>query len=129
MADETNDILNEQDDTGLARRVAQLEIERKLMMKLAQAGAADIETAVLVGMSRLGQSEAADIDGVIAAMKRDKAHLFAHPGEMQESPLRTGGARRKGSDCTAVLVRAAKRAAASGSRTDLQEYLRLRRER
>ncbi len=129
MTENANDILNEQEDTALAARVAQLECERKLVVKLAEAGTVDMEAAILVGMSRLAQADSPDLDAVVAAMKKDKAHLFAEPRQrnQDDSPSRTGGARRKGCDAATVLEKAARRAAASGSRTDLQQYLRLRR--
>jgi hypothetical protein len=129
MPDNSNEVLNEHDDAALAAKIAHLQSEHTLMIKLHEAGVKDMEAALLVGMSRLGQADAPDPDAVIAAMKKDKAHLFAEAGQGNDEhpPVRTGGARRKGYDGTAALEKAAKRAATSGSRTDLQQYLRLRR--
>jgi hypothetical protein len=129
MTENANEILNEQEDAALAAKIAHLQSERTLMIRLTEAGVKDMEAALLVGMSRMAQADTPDIDAVIAAMKKDKAHLFADVHDRNEGnpPVRTGGARRKGYDGAAALEKAAKRAATSGSRTDLQQYLRLRR--
>ena len=119
----------EHEDSGLRRRVEELEVQRKLTMKLAAAGARDIETAVLVGMARLAENDDADIDSVVEGIKREKGHLFVESEERRENdlPRRTGGAKQKRQDGLSAVERAAKKAAKSGSRSDLQEYLRLRR--
>jgi hypothetical protein len=124
-----NSVSQEDDDKELRRRVEDLEIQRKLMMKLAAAGARDIETAVLVGMSRLAENADANLDSVVEGIKKEKGHLFAESEERRgnELPRRTGGAKQKKQDGQSVVERAAKKAAKSGSRVDLQEYLRLRR--
>jgi hypothetical protein len=122
-------VSREEEGGGLKRRVEELEVQRRLILKLAAAGAKDIETAVLVGMSRLAENEDGDIDSVVEGIKREKGHLFTESEERRgnDLPRRTGGAKQKKQDGQSAVERAAKKAAKSGSRADLQEYLRLRR--
>ncbi len=110
-------------------RVEELEAQKELVIKLAAAGARDIETAVLVGMSRLGAKDGAGVDEVVEGMRKEKGYLFGEVEERRERvlPGRTSGVRQRRSEYAGAMERAAKRAAASGSRADLQEYLRLRR--
>jgi hypothetical protein len=129
VTENTNEMLNEQDEGALAAKVSQLQSERALMLKLAEAGARDMEAALLVGASRLAARTDGDIAAVIAAMKNDKPHLFSSADSPDLPPARTSGARPRKGDSQSLLERAAKRAATSGSRADLQEYLRLRRSR
>ena len=116
-------------EKDLKARVVELEAQKEMVMKLAAAGAKDIETAVLVGMSRLAGSDGGSVDEVVEEIRKEKGYLFTASGEKSENqpPARTAGARQRGSEHATAMERAAKRAAASGSRVDLQEYLRLRR--
>jgi hypothetical protein len=66
------------------------------------------------------------VDGVIEQLKKEKQYLFS--GIV--TAKKTAGAKESAYDGTnkqTVLERAAKRAATTGTRTDLQEYLKLRR--
>jgi hypothetical protein len=80
-------------------------------------------------MARLAAGDDADVDGVIEEMRKEKGYLFSGSEERREKemPRRWGGEKQRKQDGAGALERAAKRAATSGSRTDLQEYLRLRR--
>jgi hypothetical protein len=127
MTENATEPLNEQEDAALAAKITRLQQERDLVLKLADAGATDIEAATLVGMSRLAKADAPNMDAVVASMQKEKAHLFAADANVPPAPTRTSGTRRKAYDRTATLEGAAKRAAKSGNRTDLQHYLRLRR--
>ena len=128
MSENEKETVNETEDP-LKEKVERLEAERKMVLKLASAGAKDIETAVLVGRSRLSGTEEKDIAAVVEGMKKEKAYLFGEEPTKRvvETPRRAGGAKERRQDAGTPLERAAKRAAVSGSRTDLQEYLRLRR--
>ncbi|MCD4830726.1 MAG: hypothetical protein K8R02_02830 [Anaerohalosphaeraceae bacterium] len=100
----------------------------ELVKALATEGAADIETAVLVGKAKLEKNDGMEITDVVAQMKREKSYLFgANNVKDFAAPARTGGAKEKLPTGSAALERAAKRAAASGSRAALQEYLKARR--
>jgi len=112
----------------LSERLSEAEAERELVSKLAGEHTKDLETAVLVAKARLSQSgkaggEAASVERVIEQLKSDKPYLF---GEPAVSVHRTAGARERVSG-RSVLAGAAKKAAATGSRADLQEYLKVRR--
>lgn len=123
LAEELADTKAERDQ--MAEQLSDVESERELIHKLASAGAVDMETAVLVAKVRLESDSEIDLDGCIEQLKKQKRYLF-------ESGSKAVGARRSSpakehESHSRSLESAAKRAATSGSRTDLQEYLRLRR--
>jgi hypothetical protein len=72
-----------------------------------------------------GQTEA-DLDGVIEQLKKEKQYLFAGVSGTVTAK-KTAGAKERMTNNQTVLERAAKKAATTGNRTDLQEYLKLRR--
>jgi hypothetical protein len=110
MSEELNDI-----------RVAQ-----KLIGKLAAAGAVDLETAALIAKARMEGHDEADIDSVIEQLKKEKQYLFAaNAGAV--TTRKTAGVKERVQNSQTILERAAKKAATTGNRTDLQEYLKLRR--
>ena len=115
--------------TKVSEQLSDIEAEQKLMRKLAAAGSVDLETAVLLTRARMeGQTEA-DLDGVIEQLKKEKQYLFGGGGGIVTAKKTAGakGSAYGGTNNQTVLEKAAKRAAATGSRTDLQEYLKLRR--
>ncbi|MCP4609426.1 MAG: hypothetical protein GY845_12000 [Planctomycetes bacterium] len=115
--------------TKISEQLSDIEADQKLIRKLAAAGSVDLETAVLLAKARMeGQTEA-DLDGVIEQLKKEKQYLFGSAGGIVTAK-KTAGAKESaygGTNNQTVLEKAAKRAAATGSRTDLQEYLKLRR--
>ena len=110
----------------LTGHLSDIQTEQKLMRQLAAAGAVDLETAVLIAKARIQDKDDADVAGVIEQLKREKQFLFAvgSPGPV---PTKTAGARDRVTNSQTLLERAAKKAATTGSRTDLHEYLKLRR--
>ena len=115
-----------------------VQLEQKLVKKLVAAGAVDLETAVLVAKAKIGdvtsacrrdfaEGEETDLDGCVEQLKKEKQYLFSGPDKIGETAKRTAGVRDRTTSGQTSLERAASRAAKSGSRTDLQEYLRLRR--
>jgi hypothetical protein len=108
----------------MSEQLRDIRIERELTRKLATAGAVDLETAVLIAKARAEAQDTADLDVVIEQLRRDKQYLFGGAAAM---PRRTAPAKDRVANNQAVLERAAKQAAATGNRTDLQEYLKLRR--
>jgi hypothetical protein len=85
-----------------------------------------LETAVLLAKAKMeGQTEA-DLDGVIVQLKKEKQYLFAGVSGAITAK-KTAGAKERTTNNQTVLERAAKKAATTGNRTDLQEYLKLRR--
>lgn len=103
-----------------------LQIEQKLTHKLAAAGAIDLEAAVLVARARIeGQTET-DIDNCVVQLRKEKGYLFGGATQIAV-PRKTAAVKDRAAHSQAVLEQAAKRAARTGSRIDLQRYMQLRR--
>ena len=99
--------------------------EHEIVRKLAGCGVVDLEAAVLIARAKLAGEPQADLDGVIEQLRGEKQYLFAESG--RGSARKTSGARERVQNNQAALERAAKKAATTGNRADLQEYLKLRR--
>jgi predicted nucleic acid-binding Zn-ribbon protein len=115
--------------TKISEQLSDIEAEHKLTCKLAAAGSVDLETAVLLTKARMEGKEQADLDGVIEQLKKEKQYLFGSAASTVTAK-KTAGAKESvfgGTNNQTVLEKAAKRAATTGNRTDLQEYLKLRR--
>lgn len=110
----------------LSEQLNSAQAEQKLLRQLAAAGAVDLETAVLLAKTRMQGQSQADAAGVIEQLKKEKQYLFGGASG-GAAPAKTAGARDRLTSNETILERAAKKAATSGSRTDLHEYLRLRR--
>ena len=104
----------------------ELQLEQRLTHKLAAAGAVDLEAAVLVAKARLGGKSGADLDGCVAQLRKEKTYLFAGPAETA-APRRTAPAKDRMPPSPTVLEQAAQKAAQTGSRADLHQYLKLRK--
>lgn len=131
----------------LCEELGTIRIEQKIIRKLTAAGAADIEAGVLLAKSRVegdgfptgsGLTTSSDehIDSVIEQLKKDKPYLFGSSkasgsgnkaGFGTAAVRGTGGAKDRGVGGQMILERAAVRAAQTGDRKDLQEYLKVRR--
>ncbi len=109
-----------------AEQLDSIRVEHKLVRELAAAGAVDLETAVLIAKARMEGETEADIDSVVRQLKKEKQYLFAS-ASVAVTATKTAGAKERMEGSQTVLERAAKKAAKTGSRTDLQEYLKLRR--
>jgi len=112
--------------TKLAEQLSDIQLEQKLIRKLAATGAIDLETAVLIAKARIEDDTQADLDGVVEQLKKEKQHLFSGTGATVAAK-KTAGAKDRMTNNQTILERAAKKAATTGNRTDLQEYLKLRR--
>jgi hypothetical protein len=99
--------------------------EQELTRRLTAAGARDLEAATLIAKARLAGADKADLDGVVEQLKREKQYLFGEKVSAGAA-VRTSGAKEQRGGGTGI-ERAAKRAAGTGSRADLQEYMRKRR--
>jgi uncharacterized protein YhaN len=110
----------------LSGQLSDIQTEQKLMRQLAAAGAVDLETAVLIARARMQDKDDADVSSVIEQLKKEKQFLFT-AGSPCPAPTKTAGARDRVTNNQTLLERAAKKAATTGSRTDLHEYLKLRR--
>ncbi|RKY20174.1 MAG: hypothetical protein DRP62_08740 [Planctomycetota bacterium] len=109
-----------------AEQLNDIQNEQKLMHKLTAAGTVDLETALLIAKARMEGKTEADFDGVIEQLKKEKQYLFAEPSGVATAK-KTAGAKDRITNSQTVLENAAKKAATTGNRTDLYEYLRLRR--
>jgi len=109
-----------------AEQLRKVQVEQKLVHKLAAAGTVDLETALLIAKARMEGETEADIDNVIKQLRKEKQYLFVSMSGAAAAK-KTARAKERIEGSQTVLERAAKRAATTGSRTDLQEYLKLRR--
>ncbi|MGB7582934.1 MAG: hypothetical protein WBL85_10870 [Sedimentisphaerales bacterium] len=111
--------------TRLADELKATQQEQELMRRLASEGTRDLEAAMLIAKSRLAGTDKADLNDVVEQLKKEKQYLF---GEKTSGSVavRTSPAKEQRSGAGA-LERSAKRAAGTGSRSDLQEYMRKRR--
>jgi hypothetical protein len=110
----------------MAEELNSIRMEQKLMHKLAAAGAIDVEAAVLIAKAKISSDTEADLDAAIQQLKKEKQYLFSGTGAAATSK-KTAGAKDRMQNSQTVLERAAKKAATTGNRTDLHEYLKLRR--
>jgi len=110
----------------MAKELRSIQVEQKLMHKLAAAGTIDLETAVLIAKAKVEAETEADLDGAIEQLKKEKQYLFAGTNTAATAK-KTAGAKDRVQNSQTILERAAKKAATTGNRTDLQEYLKLRR--
>ena len=110
----------------LSTHLDDLRVEQALTRKLAAAGAADLEAAVLIAKARMNDAGPAEIDNCVAQLRREKAYLFNTPTEAIPS-RKTASARDRVAHSQTSLDRAARKAAKTGNRADLQHYLKLRR--
>jgi len=110
----------------MAEELNSIRSEQELTRKLAGSGAVDLEAAVLLAKAKIQDQSEADLDGVIEQLKKEKQYLFAE-GDRAAGAKKTSGVRERVHNKHAALERAAKKAATTGNRADLQEYLKLRR--
>ena len=111
---------------AMADQLECVQVEQQLIHKLAAAGTVDLETALLIAKTRMKGESEADIDSVIKQLRKEKQYLFLAPSGIVTAK-KTAGAKERIEGSQTVLEKAAKRAATTGSRIDLQEYLKLRR--
>ena len=116
----------QQQSAELSDQLNDVRAEQELMRKVISAGAVDVESAVLLAKARMQEKADSDADAVIEQLKKEKQYLFER-SEGSLTAAKTAAAKERGAGVHAVLERAAKKAAATGNRTDLHEYLKLRR--
>jgi len=113
----------------LTGELEEMRVDRKLAGGLISAGVSDLETALLVAKKRLAgvEGDDANAESVVKALKAEKGYLFGRAEESVGS-VRTSPVRERSAGSRGVLEKAAGEAARSGSRGDVQEYMRLRRQ-
>ncbi len=110
----------------LSQNLSQMTIERQLIDKLVSAGVRDLEAAVIIGRTKLQDDKESTAADVVEQLRKEKGYLFNDTPAAAVGP-KTSGVKDRLSGTTGTLERAAKKAADTGSRVDLQEYLRARR--
>ena len=116
----------------MEQRVSESNLECELTRHLVKAGATDIEVALLLAKHELkaGDSDKPpEINALVGSLRREKPYLFGDSSEEAAPAVAapTAGVRARKSAGASNLPRLAQRAAQSGSRKDIQEYLRMRR--
>ncbi len=104
-------------------------LERRLAGSLVSAGVSDLDTAMLVVRERLSGegSDEADVDSVVEQLRVEKSYLFGGFEGLMAAE-RTSGVKDRSANSKSILESTAKRAVSSGSRADVQEYMRVRRQ-
>ncbi len=115
-------------------RLAQSELENELTRQLVDAGVVDTEVALLLLHEQLHRGEDdPNINKIIQTMQQQRPYLFnrlanGSAGEMSYVPPGpTAGLPAPANGAAASLAKTAQLAQRSGSRKDMQEYLRMRR--
>ena len=103
-----------------------LKLEQQLTSKLVAAGTVDLETSVLLAKSRIESGDTVDLDSVVEQLRKEKCYLFGD-SDNAVSTKKTSGVKERVSHNETAFTMAAKRAATTGNRVDLQAYLKLRR--
>jgi len=111
----------------MSEQLSDIQAEQKLLRKLSAAGTVDLETAVLLAKAKIEGDTEADLDSVIKQLKKEKQYLFTDNSNPAVATRKTASAKDRTQNSQTILERAAKKAATTGNRTDLQEYLKLRR--
>ncbi len=110
----------------MSGQLSSIQTEQELVRKLTAAGTVDMEAAVLIAKARAQDQNEADLDGVIEQLKKEKQYLFGGTSGAVTAK-KTAGAKERMPNNQTILERVAKKAATTGNRADLQEYLKLRR--
>lgn len=113
---------------SLSEQLRDVRRGQELASKLSAAGAIDVEGAVAIARARMSGDADADVDDVVEQLRKDKQYLFAETATIVAAG-KTAGARDRTSSLDTALESAARKAATTGNRVDLQEYLKLRRRR
>ncbi len=116
---------NRKENEQLTGQLNEMKVERELVSRLTAAGANDLEAAVL--MAKVRMTAGSDVGSVVEQLQKEKSYLF-EPLETGMIASRTTGVKERSMGGQKVLERAAKKAATSGSRADVQEYLKVRRQ-
>lgn len=116
----------EQEVKNLAEKLRRAERENEIQGQLQRAGVTDAEVARLLVEKAMeeGKVEAKE---AVEQLRRQRPGLFGNEEEGTGMGQPTAGIMRRRADGKAALGQQAMKASQSGSRRDVQEYLRLRR--
>jgi len=111
-----------------AEQLNDMRLERELLCRLSSAGAVDLEAALLLAKGRIADNQQPDIEDCVKKLKSEKSYLFGESSvKVPTAAQKTAAVKDRRTGRQAVLERAAKQAATTGNRADLQQYLKLRR--
>ena len=110
----------------MSEQLRGIHTQQELTRRLIAEGVIDLEAGVIIAKARMGKETEADLDGVIEQLKKEKHYLFGN-GNPPMATKKTAGVKDRSQSSQTMLEKAAKKAAVTGNRTDLQEYLKLRR--
>lgn len=110
----------------MSEDLERLRLDRRLTDCLMAAGVTDLESAMLIAKARMEADPNLDVEELVTRLQAEKRHLFGRTPE-PATVRKTGGVRDRTGPGRSALEQAAAKAARTGRRADLQEYLRLRR--
>lgn len=110
----------------MSEELGSIRTEQRLMHKLASAGVVDLDAGVIIAKAKMENETEEDINGLIELLKKEKRYLFEDTCRAVATK-KTAGVKERVQNSQAILEKAARKAAVTGSRTDLQEYLKMRR--
>jgi hypothetical protein len=115
------------DQAKLSEQLQARRDEEALSSRLTEAGVTDVEAGVLLARKRMGEGD--DLDAAVERLRKDKPYLFTPAAsQTHPAPMKTAGVRQRPGSGPAI-AHAAQQAAASGRRSDVHEYMRVRRTR
>jgi len=120
----------EQEHRAMKDQVDQMKQEAELTQQLTRAGVKDLEAALLLAQRRLqdGNGEKQDVPRVLEKLRQERPYLFDGCEEIDVGLTRpTASLRTQSQSGVQTLSRMAERARTTGSRKDMQEYMRIRR--
>ena len=129
LAEQVKELKEEQEHSQ--NRMEEVLLERDLTSQLVKAGARDVEVALLLAKEQIKKSDGGppEIKTMVQTLRSERPYLFSDTVEDVRQVLAgpTAGAHSARDAGVTSMKRLAERARASGERTDMQEYLRLRR--
>ena len=121
----------QQQQQELKTNLDAMKLETELTQQLAQAGVIDVEAALLLAqkIKDSPENKGKDTKRLIEVLRRERPYFFSSAINEMSGTLAapTAGIQAQGHGSVGILTRAAQQARQSGSRKDMQEYLRLRR--
>ena len=121
----------QQEQAEVQAQIDESKWEMELTQELAKAGVFDVEAALLLAQKKMESSggKGDDAKRVIEVLRNERPYLFSSGVDEVRATLAgpTIGVQGQGRSGASRLTRVAQQAQESGSRKDMQEYLRLRR--
>lgn len=119
----------QQEQQDARKELEKMQQETELTGALVRAGVIDVEAASLLAQKKVESSEnGQDVNSIIENLRRERPYLFMDGSESTVPWAEpTAGVRGQNNGRANVLARMAQQVRRSGSRKDMQEYLRLRR--